>query len=279
MASKKQNLKGRVAIVAVSFLGTLGLATAMLYLIGAVLNFMPGFSQVSRFMIGTEEGLSYGFALIILPNLLIISHLYFRTNLGNWLFNRGYFDLAEDFCGKRQTHNLLRSRGEALANKSIILAVLIRNQKWSEAKSLFEQTDPKLKNPFYWRWLGWGAELYWRVDDSACLEDLLAKKGEVGKLSERYDAVRAQYYFEKGDSEKALSILKNRSWNRPPPRILVASSAIKNDGINEQAWETYVAQIPSASNEYALLSGTPIELGGEDPRTIRLIGAQIDAQG
>lgn len=262
----------------VSFLGTLGLAMSLLYLIATVLNFVTGFSQLSRFMIGNEEGLSYGFTLLIVPCLLMIAHLYFRSVLANWLFNRGDFDLAREFVEKRQSHNLLRSKAESLANRSIFLALLIHDRNWEEAIKHFESTKPQKKNPFFWRWVGWGAELYWRLDQFEKLDSLFAKNGTVGKLGERYDAIRAHYYFEKGDKVEAESILKNQSWNAVPSRVLMVSSIVHDLDLDRSAWDLYVSRIPSAYNELSLLASSPLELGGDDPRTVRLIGAGLDSE-
>lgn len=263
--------------MAVSFLGTLGLAMSALYLLGAVLNFIPGFAQVSRFMIGTKDGLSYGFTLLIIPYLLIMMHLYFRSKLGNWLFNQSEFELAQAFCEKRQTQNLLRSKAEALANKSILLGLMIRDGKWDDARAFFKASEPRKKNAFYWRWQGWSAELYWRLDDKDALENLFAKHASPGKLAERYDAVRAHYLFEKGEIVEAESILEAGAWNDLPSRMVIVSSIINDTDLDEKAWQIYLDQVPSATNEHALLSAKPINVGGEDLRTIRLIEEQINA--
>lgn len=262
----------------VSFLGTLGLALTMLYLIATVLNFVPGFAQLSRFMIGTKDGLSYGFAVLVIPALLIILHLYFRSQIANWLYNRGDFGLAYSFCEKRQTHNLLRSRGESFANKSILLALMIRDGKWADAKLFFDAQEPKKKNPFYWRWLGWGAELYWRLDETEKLGKLFEKNTNPGKLAERYNAVRAHYYFEEGKKTEANSALEHGMWNDVSDRVAIVSAIIKKETVNESAWRTYVLQVPSAANERALFFNKPLELGGDDPRTIRLIAAQLQVE-
>ncbi|GEM_PF-5411837 len=262
------DLGGKIAIVGVSFLGTLGLALSVLYLVAVALNFFPGFSKLSEFMIGTKDELSYGFLVLILPYTLTMAHLYLRAQLGHWLYMNQYYDLAYSFCSKRKTHNLFRSKAESLANRSILLALLIRDASWQEAITFYEGQDPRKKNPFFWRWQGWGAELFHRLDDGGKLSKVFENGTKTGKYSGRYLAILAQYYFEKGDSEQGRTVLEKANWNGPNPRALIFDPQMTAD---EKTWENYLLEIPTASIEAALAKGDVVKTFTGDPRSLRLL--------
>lgn len=95
----------------VSFLGAMGLACSLAYFVGVYLAFQPDWQDWADFFVPAS------IPLLIVPYVLLLGHLYLRTQLGGWFLKRGAVDQAIEYCEQRLDSNLMRSRKEALINR------------------------------------------------------------------------------------------------------------------------------------------------------------------
>ncbi len=114
----------------VSFLGAAGLASALAYFVGVYLAFDPAWEQWAEFFV------PWSVPLLFIPYLLLISHLFLRTRLGEWLVERGRIAEAKAYCEARLDYNLLRSRKEALFHRVALARAYVVEQDYAEAEAL-----------------------------------------------------------------------------------------------------------------------------------------------
>ncbi|QDG50026.1 hypothetical protein FIV42_04500 [Persicimonas caeni] len=107
----------------VSLLGALGLACSLGYFVGVYLAFQPEWQDWADFFVPAA------IPLLIVPYVLLLSHLYLRTHLGAWLLKRGAVDQAIDYCSARLSSNLMRGRKEALIHRvNLARALVVRGE-------------------------------------------------------------------------------------------------------------------------------------------------------
>jgi tetratricopeptide (TPR) repeat protein len=92
-------------------LGATGLAAALAYFAGIYLAFQPQWQEWTDFFVPAA------IPLLAIPWALLLTYLYLRTHLGQWLLRRGHLDTAIAYCEARLDHSLQRSRKEALIHR------------------------------------------------------------------------------------------------------------------------------------------------------------------
>ena len=254
----------------VSLLGSFGVATTLVYFAAVVLSFVPGFSWISERMVGTEKEFSFGFLFVVVPYLLITAHLYLRTKLGLWLVERGAFDQAIIFSGKRTTSSFLRSRAEALCNRIALALAWAKKGEIDRAIEVLDGERPAKTNAFFWWWAGWKALMLLRDDQTTTLAKFLDDIGKPrGKRSAVYAAVGSIYFFEAGDRERAGIWLQSAQWADDSELEVQLAHSIVIAAEDADVWRRAVDAFPSRDGERCFLIGGERRFEVDDRRSRR----------
>lgn len=127
---------GRSLVVFSTLVGGCGLGLAAAYVMLVVVAFLPGGEAVAAFMVGSEQGPGYGYALIVVPYVLLLLHLWLRVNVAAKLLEMGDVERARDFATRRLKVSVLRGRREALANRTVLMRIACRAGQYEEVDEL-----------------------------------------------------------------------------------------------------------------------------------------------
>lgn len=221
MSRAQTSLLPRLAPALVSALGSLGLAGAFAYVGALVLSTRSGFEQISEFMIGrSDQEMSYGFLLVAVPYVLLLSHLYLRTRLGDWLLKRGRLDQAQAYASSRLGRNPLRGKREVLAHRIALAKVHAWRCDYDAAWEVLEgQVGPDgqtpRRGPFALEWHRWRLEVALRQENHLRARAAAEAAGEAsGPKEERaqVEACIAELAVREGDAQAYDAALRRGGW-------------------------------------------------------------------
>ena len=259
----------RLASVAVSLMGSLGLALAAGYLLLIVRAFQPGGEEVTAFLVGRSDGtFGWGFTVVIVPYALLLAHLWFRIRLGDWMLSRGALDDAAAYASRRMRANPLRARKEALAHRVTLMRVHVRRREYDEAWRLASEVR-KLgrSNPWQTRFRRWQLEIALRREnlvDARAVIDAVGAPPERSAEAAALHSACAEIAVREKDAAVARERLESAAWAhaKPVARALVAEAlraakfelepgALQRalDGLEDAA--TWLEEVPGFTGEWA----------------------------
>jgi len=243
-----------------SLLGILGLATAMVFLVGVVLSFIPGNSAIASFFVGKSDlERSFAFLMVGIPYALLIAHLYLRTHAGLWFLKRDEVELAEEYCRNRLKVTLGRGRKEVAFHRLYLAQALIRRSKYKEALDLLAETKglPKSVRTLYYRW---------RLEAALRHEDLVLAKSVYSEAANLKDAdliaASAELAIRERKPELAKERLTEASWLEPNSARVKATEILLKcapEMVEEfQAAQAWIHAVPGAELELRLAAGLDV---------------------
>lgn len=152
----------------VSLIGILGLALGLTYLVAIGLAFTPGYDELTHFLVGESDlEFSYNFLWVGLPYLLLIAHLYMRTQLGLWMLDRGMVAEARAYVMDKQETGLMRSSREVAHHWLAMSRILACEGEYDAAWEKLEEHLRRGKVPgsLRGRWAHWAMEVALRRED------------------------------------------------------------------------------------------------------------------
>lgn len=205
----------KIAVGAVSLMGSLGLGTGLVYLLGAYLMFRPGWPEWAEFFI------RWGPPLVVVPFGLLIGHLYFRTRLGSWMLERGEPEAAIEYASGRLEHSLLRSRREALSHRVVVARGHVCQGEYRRAWEMLSrgyavpQRGPLAVEIHRWRMEAALRQEAWEEAGRA-FEDVELDGGGTGAKVEaaRLWACRAELAAVRGEERGFESAIREARWLR-----------------------------------------------------------------
>ncbi len=208
----------------VSFLGSLGLGTAMTYLLGVGFFIWADNQAFADFFI------AYGPWLVVLPAGLLIAHLYLRTHLGAWYLERGRSEEALAYTSERLDHGLLRGRKEALFHRLYCGRARIAKMDYGEALNTltrgFAMPDSE---PMEGRFRRWQMEAALRLEDGEMLQEAssAAERLEVGgSIRAALEACACEWAAISGETEAFERHLEEARWLESAARRVDFSEAV-----------------------------------------------------
>jgi ATP/maltotriose-dependent transcriptional regulator MalT len=248
----------------VSLLGSLGLACALAYLFMIFLAFGPGGDEIIDFLVGkSDRELSYGFLTVLIPYALLLTHLYARVRVGEWLLKRDAVEQAMRYASRRMKSTLLRARKEAIVHRSVVARVHLRRGEYDSAWEVLDEADklPK-RGPFLLRFRRWQLETALRREN---LVDAHRVVDAVGTVRDRsadaaaFHACVAEIAVREGDEVSANAALDRADWafdDHPRSRLVRALAAVEFDtgeitGAVEalDACDDWLSDVPGATAE------------------------------
>lgn len=220
----------RVLPLFVSFLGSLGLASAFAYLLLIVRAFGPGGDAVIDFLIGSsDEQLSLGFLTVFIPYVLLLAHMYMRIRVGDWLLDRGAEEGALKYAERRMKSTPLRARKEAIAHRAVVARVYLRRRQYEEAWRVLEAARklPR-RGPFLARLRRWQLETALRRENLVDAHQVIEATGSIRSRSgdaAAFHACVAEVAVREGDRPRADEALKRADWadeDHPRTRLVRA---------------------------------------------------------
>lgn len=277
----------RVVPALVSFLGSLGLACALAYLLLIVRAFGPGNDAVIDFLIGeSDEQLSLGFVTVLVPYALLLAHLYLRVRVGDWLLRRGAVDAARSYASRRIKPTLLRAKKEAIVHRSVVARVHVREQEYDAARDLLAAAErlPR-RGPFLARFRRWELEIELRREDLVAAHAVIDAAPTFRNRSDdvaAFHACVAEVAVRENDREAAHAALDRADWaSAGHPRTGISRAfAVARFGDPEisaalqalNSCEEWLADVPGASAEVLATRARLLSAGGDDDAA----GAALD---
>lgn len=283
----------RLAIAAVSFLGSLGFALAMGYIVLVVRAFSPGGAAATEFLIGKDDArFAWGFLVFMVPYVLLLSHLWLRIRLGDWLLRRGEDALAERYSLKRMKPNPFRARKEALAHRNVVARVLLRRGRYDEAWQLLEEAKTGGASPWLTECRRWQLEIALRrenlLDAHSVIDAAKSVKGRGAQVA-AWHACAAEVAIREGRSTDALEALDSARWaEERNPRIalaeglyaakfgLDAAEAQKGTAALQRARE-WLIDVPGGEGEWRAARARLHILAGDEDAARKALGEPSDA--
>lgn len=209
----KSDVYKRIYPIIVSFLGASGLAAGLAYFAGVYLVFQPGWEEWADFFV------PIAIPLLLVPYVLLIGHLFLRTQLGGWYLRHGQVDEAIAYCEARTEHNLLRSRKEALIHRITLGRAYVHAGRYDRAEQVlasgFSAPDK-------------GAQALdiarWRMEAALRAEDLVIAHRAYEPVAEQtrpkracayVRACRAELAVREGERAEYDEAIEQARWLRP----------------------------------------------------------------
>jgi tetratricopeptide (TPR) repeat protein len=128
----------------ISFSGSLGLATAGLYLFLVTVAMVFDHQEIILWLVGDlPHDASFGWATVLIPFALLSFYLVERAHLGMWYLRKGKVDLARSYSESRITViPAIRSRSEAVEHRLVAVLCLCRENAYAEALKLLQGYEP-----------------------------------------------------------------------------------------------------------------------------------------
>lgn len=215
----------RSAPFLVSMLGVLGLALGLTYLVAIGLAFTPGYDQVTFFMIGESDlAFSYNFLLVGIPYVMLVAHLYLRTQLGLWMLDRGWVGEAAAYVEDKQETGLMRSAREASHHRLAQARVHAANADYDSAWKILDNDAFRRRLPgnLTSRWAHWSLEVALRREDLLsfrAVDETIDKKKLKGSAGAAIWACRAEEAARRRDESRWLECLESGAFIARHPRL------------------------------------------------------------
>ena len=279
----------RIAIVVVSFMGSLGFALGIGYILLIGRAFGRGSESVTWFLVGeSDANLGWGFLLFLVPYALLLAHLYLRIRVGSWLLSRGEVELAERYASRRMKPNLLRARKEALAHRNVVARILIRRGEYDGAWNLMEDAEPGRPSPWAVERRRWQLETALRRENLLDAHTIVEAAGTVrsrGGEVAAYLACVAEIAIREGKPAEARERLDAARWalSAPHPRVafvrgLHAAKFTKDEettrdglGLIEQA-KPWLGDVPGAEGEWRAVKALLLAREGDAAAARQALG-------
>jgi len=170
----------------VSFLGSLGLGTALAYVIWGVYFNATG-SQVWLSVL-----LTWGPWAAAVPFGALLGHLYLRTHLGAWYLDRGEPEAAADYTDGRLDASWLRSRRETLWHRLYLGRAQIARGDYADGlATLTRGFAPPETEKLQARYRHWQLEAALRLEDHEMVDEALDGAVESAAPAEIRGKIRA----------------------------------------------------------------------------------------
>ena len=259
----------------VSFLGSLGLGTALAYLI------LGGYSYATGNQVWLWVLVTWGPWAAVVPFGALLAHLYLRTHLGAWYLDRGEPEAAADYTGDRLEHSWLRSRRETLWHRLYLGRAEIARGRYAEALARltrgFAPPEPEKLQARYRRWQ---LEAALRLDDHEMVDEALEGAVELSAAAETRGSIRAcagEAAVLEGNREAYHTHLDEARWLTSAPAradFVEAMGTVRfghTDGARQTAIEcirrsrgTMATEVPGRGAEwYAIWAELLVALGRE----------------
>ncbi len=251
------NLWNRIYPTFVSFLGSLGLGTALTYLFGV------GFFVWSESEAWAEFFLAWGPWLVGVPVASLVAHLYLRTHLGRWYLERGRVGEAVEYTGERLEHGVLRSRKEALFHRLYLGRAQIAGMDYARALETltrgFAMPEWESLEAKYRRWQ---MEAALRLEDDEMLEEAWreAKRLETGdRESAALRACAAEGAALAGEEEACDRHLDEARWSEAKrPRVdFAAAVGVAQFAATDADWKHGLELLERSGDDLAESGGVP----------------------
>lgn len=195
----------------VSFVGSLGLGTALTFFFGIGLAFQSGFEKwADLFFV-------WGPWFVIVPGALLIAHLYMRTHLGRWFVERGCVDEALAYTSERLGGGLLRSRKEALYHRIYLARAKIYQGSYAEAlETLTRGFAMPDATPVALAIYRWQMEAALRLEDGQMIDSGFASALELeakAKAMTEVRACRAEWAVLEGNGSEYQTHIEEARWS------------------------------------------------------------------
>lgn len=170
----------------VSFLGSLGLGTALAFL------FWGTYFYATDNTLWLQIFLYWGPLLVLVPFGALVAHLYLRTHLAGWYLEHGRIEKAAGYAGERLDHSLLRSRREALVHRMYLGRAQIARGEYAEALATLTRgfSEPEAETLLA-RYRRWQLEAALRLEDDEMADEALEGALEMEADTETRANLRA----------------------------------------------------------------------------------------
>ncbi len=208
----------------VSWLGVLGLAFALTYVVAIALSFTPGFEEITFFLVGESDiEFSYNFLLAGIPYAMLVAHLYMRTQLGLWMLDWGWVDEAEAYVHDKLESGLLRGVREVSHHRLAYARVLAARREYGRAWEILSEDSYRRGAPRGLRlvWDRWALEVALRREDAigfAAVDDEIGARLE-GEQGAGIWACRAEEAARRRAESEYQRAIENADYLRSIPRL------------------------------------------------------------
>lgn len=238
-----------------SALGILGIATAVVFLTGVILSFIPGNPTIAAFFVGKSDlERSFAFLLVAIPYVLLIAHLYLRTHAGQFFLRRGEVGLAKEYCEARLRVTPGRGKLEVAYHRLYLGQAAIREGAYSQALSVLREVKPPYR--LLSEYFRWEMEALLRMENLKDAKELCIHLERFKNAA--FYAAAAELSFRQGETEKAAERLKDARWiDDKDPRV-AATAILLNDVKDDETLERaliWADQVPGAALELYLAAG------------------------
>lgn len=210
----------------ISVIGILGLATAMVFLVGVVLSFMPGHQAVAYFFVGRSDlERSFTFLLVGVPYALIVAHVYLRTHAGALFLKNGHLDDAIAYCETKLVVTPGRGHKEVAYHRLYLAQTMVRQGKYKEA---LETLDGVIRCPaaLVGDYAVWELECALRHQDlvraNALLEKLAHSRNKRVNLDSNLSlcAAAAELALRQNQDDRFKKLVEKARWSDGNPQLL-----------------------------------------------------------
>lgn len=208
---------------AVSLLGILGLASALLYAFGVYLVFSPAHTELGDWF------LRWALPLLVVPYVLLVGYLFIRARTAAWLLEHGRRDEAMDYCRANLAHTVLRSRTEAMMNRACLGRALVERGEYAEALAVLDGGGSPPKRGQVVLPLA-----RWKMEAALRLENLVACHAAYDAVAETTRpraerayvlACRAELAVREGDRAGWTEALEQARWaDATDPRVRISEA-------------------------------------------------------
>lgn len=218
---------GRLLTIITTLTGGIGLGSALGYFVLVAASFAEGGGALVDFLVGKDDAnFGVGFALVVIPYVLLIAHLALRIRVAGILLSRGETEAAERFARARLKAGLLRARKEATANRTALIRVALRRGDYDSAASLAAEAQLPRRGPERI------AFFRWKLENALRRENLVEAKATISEawpFSARGDEAAAfcacagEVAIREGDQQSWLEWRDRAAYARPnSARLLLA---------------------------------------------------------
>lgn len=208
----------RLYPVVVTLTGGIGLGLALMYLMGVVLAFLPGWEAWADFFV------PLALYLMILPYGLLIAHMVLRNHVGRFLLNRQAYEDAEEYSRRRRNASMLRSRREVANHTVIVARALLGQGDYEAARQLLMEEENQFPGSYKAEARRLLFEVALRQDDRERAEELCIEGQDDEKAAGKELAAilgcEAELALRLGDLERYREKMKAAIWEKAShPRV------------------------------------------------------------
>lgn len=204
-----------------SILGGVGLGLACGYLVLIAYAFSPEGQGAVNFLVGaSDEKLSFGFAVVLIPYALLMTHLWMRIRVGGWLADAGEYERARKYANGRTNPGIFRAAKEALANRTVLIRVAAADQDYDAAAELIDSSESLARkhNTFTVAFRHWALEVQLRRENLIAAHhqcDALGVPRERSTEAAGFCAAAAELATREGDETAAREWLERAEYAAP----------------------------------------------------------------